>query len=84
MASSRKRRSGSARIAVGLSGGVDSVVLLHMLKERAAAQRFSLDAIHVNHGLSPPGAWARSAGAVQAPSRAADRQKGKRGEARQG
>jgi tRNA(Ile)-lysidine synthase len=53
MASSRKRPSGSARIAVGLSGGVDSVVLLHRLKERAAAQRFSLEAIHVNHGLSP-------------------------------
>ncbi|HEV2431292.1 MAG TPA: tRNA lysidine(34) synthetase TilS [Burkholderiales bacterium] len=59
MASSRKRRSGSARIAVGLSGGVDSVVLLHMLKERAAAHRFSLEAIHVNHGLSPNAhAWA--------------------------
>lgn len=59
MASSRKRRSGSARIAVGLSGGVDSVVLLHVLKERAAAQRFSLEAVHVNHGLSPNAdAWA--------------------------
>jgi tRNA(Ile)-lysidine synthase len=59
MASSRKRRSGSARIAVGLSGGVDSVVLLHMLKERAAAQRLSLEAVHVNHGLSPNAdAWA--------------------------
>jgi len=59
MASSRKRRSGSARIAVGLSGGVDSVVLLHMLKERGLAQRFSLEAVHVNHGLSKNAdAWA--------------------------
>ena len=30
-----------------------------MLKERAAAQRFSLEAVHVNHGLSPNAdAWA--------------------------
>ena len=48
MASSRKRRSVSARIAVGLSGGVDSVVLLHKLRE---VPRVS--AIHVHHGLSP-------------------------------
>jgi tRNA(Ile)-lysidine synthase len=46
MASSRKRPS-DKRIAVGLSGGVDSVVLLHQLKDRAVS------AIHVHHGLSP-------------------------------
>jgi len=46
MASSRKRPS-VRKLAVGLSGGVDSVVLLHRLKERRVA------AIHVHHGLSP-------------------------------
>ena len=48
MASSRKRPR--AEIAVGLSGGVDSVVLLHQLKENSHA---NLRAIHVHHGLSP-------------------------------
>jgi tRNA(Ile)-lysidine synthase len=59
MASSRKRANArrlarSARtIAVGLSGGVDSVVLLHQLKDRGVS------AIHVHHGLSPNAdAWA--------------------------
>jgi len=55
MASSRKRRSGSRRVAVGLSGGVDSVVLLHYLH----GQGIPLEAIHVHHGLSPNAdAWA--------------------------
>jgi tRNA(Ile)-lysidine synthase len=48
MASSRKPPS--AEIAVGLSGGVDSVVLLHQLKQNSGAK---LRAIHVHHGLSP-------------------------------
>jgi tRNA(Ile)-lysidine synthase len=53
MASSRKRPS-AKRIAVGLSGGVDSVVLLYRLKDRGVA------AIHVHHGLSPHAdAWAK-------------------------
>ena len=47
MASSRKRPS-ARRVAVALSGGVDSVTLLHFLKSRS-----SVTAIHVNHGLSP-------------------------------
>src|SRR5262249_25644428 len=52
MASSRKRPSARS-IAVGLSGGVDSVVLLHQLKDRGVS------AIHVHHGLSPNAdAWA--------------------------
>src|SRR4051812_48142530 len=57
MASSRKsRKPQSAKpLAVGLSGGVDSVVLLHLLKSRA----YRLSAIHVHHGLSPNAdAWA--------------------------
>lgn len=43
------------RIVLGLSGGVDSVVLLHVLTGllRTAPQRFKLAAIHVHHGLSP-------------------------------
>ena len=48
MASSRKPLR--AEIAVGLSGGVDSVVLLHQLRENSKAR---LRAIHVHHGLSP-------------------------------
>ncbi|HEY6822099.1 MAG TPA: tRNA lysidine(34) synthetase TilS, partial [Burkholderiales bacterium] len=47
-------------IVVGLSGGLDSVVLLHLLKARAARQGFALRALHVHHGLSPNAeAWAR-------------------------
>ena len=53
MAGSRKRPS-VKKIAVALSGGVDSVVLLHQLKDRAVC------AIHVHHGLSPNAdAWAQ-------------------------
>jgi tRNA(Ile)-lysidine synthase len=65
MASSRKRApSASAqafllahpgkRITVALSGGMDSVVLLHLLKDHPG-----VSAIHVHHGLSPNAdAWA--------------------------
>ena len=53
MASSRKPRSGK-RTAVALSGGVDSVVLLHRMKDRPG-----ICAVHVHHGLSPNAdAWA--------------------------
>lgn len=62
MASSRKPRSAEVaaavgralegvqgrRILVGLSGGVDSVVLLHAL-----AQQTKVSAAHIHHGLSP-------------------------------
>ena len=37
-------------LTVALSGGADSVVLLHLLKE-LPAREFSLQAAHVNHGL---------------------------------
>ena len=41
------------RIAVGLSGGIDSVVLLHVLDVLAPRFGYRLSAVHVNHGLSP-------------------------------
>jgi tRNA(Ile)-lysidine synthase len=41
------------QVAVGLSGGVDSVVLLHGLRDVAAREGFRLSAVHVHHGLSP-------------------------------
>jgi tRNA(Ile)-lysidine synthase len=41
-----------AHLALGLSGGVDSVALLCALTELAPAMRFSLRAVHVNHGIS--------------------------------
>jgi tRNA(Ile)-lysidine synthase len=40
------------RVAVGLSGGVDSVVLLHCLTRIAPFLDLSLRAVHVHHGLS--------------------------------
>jgi tRNA(Ile)-lysidine synthase len=47
-------------VAVALSGGVDSVVLLHILLKLAARHGFELRAIHVDHGISPnAGSWAR-------------------------
>ena len=46
-------------ILVGLSGGVDSVVLLHLLHELAPRFFWKLSALHVHHGISPNAdAWA--------------------------
>ena len=61
MAASRKLPSASdiavpagRTITVGLSGGIDSVVLLHVLHAKGVPLR----ALHVNHGLSPnAGQW---------------------------
>ena len=48
------------RVAVGLSGGMDSVVLLHVLCGLGPRLGYKLSAIHVNHGLSPnAGDWQR-------------------------
>ena len=63
MAASRKLPSASSavlasaglrgkRLAAGLSGGIDSVVLLHVLQALAPEFGYRLSAIHVNHGLS--------------------------------
>jgi len=46
-------------ILVGLSGGMDSVVLLHLLHRLAPRFSWRLSALHVHHGISPNAdAWA--------------------------
>lgn len=40
-------------ILIGLSGGVDSVVLLHLLHQLAPHYSWRLSALHVHHGISP-------------------------------
>jgi len=41
------------RLAVGLSGGIDSVVLLHALRALQSQFGYRLSAVHVNHRISP-------------------------------
>lgn len=49
-----------ASILVGLSGGVDSVVLLHVLHRLAVRYDWQLSALHVHHGISRNAdAWAK-------------------------
>ena len=49
-----------ARVVVGLSGGLDSVVLLHCLLGLAHELHLEVGALHVHHGLSRNAdAWAR-------------------------
>lgn len=51
------RLDGLSQVSVGLSGGCDSVVLLHLLHRLALPCR--LQPVHVHHGLSPHAdAWA--------------------------
>ena len=48
-----------ACVTVALSGGLDSVVLLDCLARLTDRRGFRLEALHVDHGLSPrAGAWA--------------------------
>lgn len=48
------------RVAVALSGGLDSVVLLDILARLAPRRRFHLSGVHVNHQLSANAPqWAR-------------------------
>ncbi|HEY5291837.1 MAG TPA: tRNA lysidine(34) synthetase TilS [Burkholderiales bacterium] len=42
-----------ARLVLGLSGGLDSVVLLEVLRRLAEPLAFRLSCVHVNHGISP-------------------------------
>ncbi|QLG87141.1 tRNA lysidine(34) synthetase TilS [Chitinibacter bivalviorum] len=55
------------RLSVGLSGGLDSSVLLHFLASLRDELGFALSALHVHHGLSPNAdIWAQSAQAFAA------------------
>jgi tRNA(Ile)-lysidine synthase len=48
-----------SQILIGLSGGMDSVVLLHVLLGLAPRFEWQLSALHVHHGISPNAdAWA--------------------------
>ncbi|MDP1635524.1 MAG: tRNA lysidine(34) synthetase TilS, partial [Gallionellaceae bacterium] len=50
---------GHSHILIGLSGGIDSVVLLHLLHSLAPRFDWRLSALHVHHGISPNAdAWA--------------------------
>lgn len=47
------------RLVVGLSGGVDSVVLTDLLRRLSKKSHFKLAALHVNHQINPAaGRWA--------------------------
>lgn len=50
-------------VCLGLSGGLDSIVLLHLLARSRASMGFTLTAVHVHHGLSEQAdAWAEFCG----------------------
>jgi tRNA(Ile)-lysidine synthase len=54
-----------APIAVALSGGLDSTVLLHALAGLAARESLEFRALHVDHGLQPQSAaWAAACAAA--------------------
>ncbi len=53
------------RLVAGLSGGIDSVVMLDLLLRASKKMRFELAALHVNHQINPAAAkWARFCRAV--------------------
>lgn len=55
----------SRRVAVGLSGGLDSVVLLDLLNHLRSDFDLALSAIHVNHGISVHAAdWEQFCGSM--------------------
>lgn len=59
---------GDASLVVGLSGGLDSVVLLHALATLPEARARHLRAVHVHHGLHVDAdAWSRHCEAACAP-----------------
>jgi tRNA(Ile)-lysidine synthase len=48
-----------ARLVLGLSGGLDSMVLLEVLHRLAGPLNFRLSCVHINHKISPnAGRWA--------------------------
>ncbi len=56
----RRAVSSGERLVLGLSGGLDSVVLLHVLKRISPAVGSSLSCLHVNHKISPNASvWAK-------------------------
>jgi tRNA(Ile)-lysidine synthase len=48
-----KQNNANLEILLGLSGGLDSCVLLHLLANMQTQLHFKLKAIHVHHGISP-------------------------------
>jgi len=46
-------RATPPHLLLALSGGVDSIVLLHTLSQLSQSLPFTLSAMHVHHGLSP-------------------------------
>ncbi len=53
------KNSVNPRLVIGLSGGLDSTVLLHLMAQLRQTSTFQLSAHHVHHGLSPHAdAWA--------------------------
>lgn len=44
---------GHLHYCIGLSGGIDSIVLLHLFHQISQLKPLRLSAIHVNHGISP-------------------------------
>lgn len=58
--------AGGETVLVALSGGADSVALLHVLSRLAPAWRLTLRAAHVDHGLRPDSARDAAAAAAVA------------------
>src|SRR5487761_2619916 len=55
-----RRFSRGERVVLGLSGGLDSVVLLHVLRGISPGLGFALSCVHVNHRISPNASgWAK-------------------------
>jgi tRNA(Ile)-lysidine synthase len=48
--------AGGETVLIAVSGGADSVALLHLLHELAPAWRLTLHVLHVDHGLRPDSA----------------------------
>ncbi len=68
----RLDRTSAAPVALGLSGGGDSLALLHLAADWCARARRPLLALTVDHGLQPQGpAWTARAGRMAAEAGAA-------------